>query len=207
VTPPKAQGQVSLAAGGVGSARPSGFGPSALATPANAVSAARLVLAPVVVGLVAAFGPSWTVFGLALVVAGSDLLDGWLARRQGPTRAGAFIDPLADKVGVLGVLAACAARGQISWAPVAVIGLREVWMSGYRFLRARQGISIPARPSAKAKTVLQAAVGGLCLVPPLAGHRGLLDTLLWLVAVVTVVTGIQYAADGRRRPVSGRARP
>ncbi|MCK4175972.1 CDP-alcohol phosphatidyltransferase family protein [Aciditerrimonas ferrireducens] len=200
-----AGGRVQLAAEGGRDPRPGGFGPTAVATPANAVTAARLVLAPVVVGLVAASGPSWTVFGLALAVAGSDLLDGWLARRQGPTRAGAFIDPLADKVGVLGVLAACAARGEVSWAPVAVIGARELWMSGYRFRRARQGVSIPARPSAKVKTLVQAAAGGLCLVPPLAGQRGLLDALLWLAALLTVVTGVQYALDGRRRP--GPAEP
>ena len=94
-----------------------GFGPTALATPANAVTVARLAVAPVVVVMVAVSGATWAAFVLAFVVGVTDGLDGWLARRQGPTRSGAFIDPLADKVVVVGLLAAVAARGEVTWVP------------------------------------------------------------------------------------------
>ncbi|HXW34459.1 MAG TPA: CDP-alcohol phosphatidyltransferase family protein, partial [Acidimicrobiales bacterium] len=61
------------------------FGPSALATPANAVTLARLLAAPVIVVMVALWGPSWIAFGVAFAVAATDGLDGWIARRQGTT--------------------------------------------------------------------------------------------------------------------------
>lgn len=176
----------------------SGFGPTALATPANAVTAARLLAAPVVVLMVAVAGPSWPAFAVGVLVAASDGFDGWLARRQGPTRSGAFIDPLADKVVVLGVLGAVAARGEIEWLPVALIAAREVSMSIYRWLMARRGVSIPARRSAKVKTLVQLTAGGLCLMPPLAAHHVLLDAVVWLAVALTVVSGTQYLLDGRR---------
>src|SRR3954462_12180850 len=79
-----------------------GFGPSALATPANALTAARLLLAPVVIILILDDAASWTTLAVWILVAGSDAVDGWVARRQGSTRSGAFLDPLADKALVLG---------------------------------------------------------------------------------------------------------
>lgn len=185
-------------------ARRASFGPSALATPANAVTIARLVVAPVVVVMVAVSGPTWGAFALAFLVAASDGLDGWLARRHGPTRSGAFIDPLADKVAVVGLLAALAGRGAVMWVPVLVIGLRELSMSVYRSVVGRRGISVPARPLAKAKTLVQGIVTGLCIMPPVAGHRGLLDPLLWVAAAITVVSGVQYLVDGRRAGAARR---
>jgi len=183
---------------GTGRVRVAGFGPSALATPANAVTAARLLAAPVVVVMVAVAGPSWPAFVVAFLVAASDGVDGWLARRQGPTRSGAFIDPLADKIAVLGVLAVVAARDEISWVPVAVIAAREVAMSVYRSVMGRRGVSIPARRSAKAKTVVQLLAGGLCLMPPMADHHDVLAAVVWVAVVLTVVSGVQYLVDGRR---------
>ena len=65
-------------------------------------------------------------------LAGSDFVDGWLARRQGPSASGAFLDPLADKFLVLGALAAMAALGQVTWVPVALLAIREVVITSYR---------------------------------------------------------------------------
>lgn len=191
-------GSALVGSSGTGRVRVAGFGPSALATPANAVTAARLLAAPVVVVMVAVAGPSWPAFAVAFMVAASDGVDGWLARRQGPTRSGAFIDPLADKIAVLGVLAVVAARGEISWVPVAVIAAREVAMSIYRSVMGRRGVSIPARRSAKAKTVVQLLAGGLCLMPPMAVHHNVLAAVVWVAVVLTVVSGGQYLVDGRR---------
>ena len=73
------------------------FGPSALVTPANAVTVARLLAAPVYVLMLVAWGASWINVVVGLVLAGSDGLDGYMARRHGTTRSGAFLDPLADK--------------------------------------------------------------------------------------------------------------
>ena len=67
--------------------------------------------------LVLATGPStWLLVGLWFVFSISDGLDGLLARRQGATRSGAFLDPLADKVLVLGVLVSLVAiQATVPW--------------------------------------------------------------------------------------------
>lgn len=193
---------VPVPAGSAAAPAPPGFGPTALATPANAVTAARLLATPVVVAMVAVSGPSWPALLLALAIGLTDGLDGWLARRHGPTRSGAFIDPLADKVVVISLLSAVAARGEISWAPVAVIAAREVAMSVYRSVMARQGVSIPARQLAKVKTLVQGLATALCLVPPAASHRGPLEVALWVAVGFTVASGAQYMVDGRRATVA-----
>ncbi len=188
-----------------GAGRTGGFGPTALATPANAVTVARLAATPVVIVLVALNGPSWTAFAIAVGVGLTDGLDGWLARRQGPTRSGAFIDPLADKAAVIGVLAVVAARGEVSWVPVAVIAARELAMSGYRSWVGRRGVSVPARLSAKVKTLVQGLATLACLAPPAAPHRLALDVALWVAVVPTMLSGAQYWRDGRQsaRPSGG----
>ena len=64
------------------------------------------------------------VLWIALCV--TDGIDGYFARRQGATRSGAFLDPLADKVLVLGAMAALVANDTFWWVPVAIIAVREI---------------------------------------------------------------------------------
>jgi CDP-diacylglycerol--glycerol-3-phosphate 3-phosphatidyltransferase len=145
-------------------------------------------------------GPStWALFGVWFVCSGSDGLDGYVARRQGTTRSGAFLDPLADKFLVLGVLAALASIHEVSWIPVVLIAIREVAMSIFRAYAARRGVSIPARQTAKVKTLLQDVVVGLALMPPIGEHHlGLVAGLLWVAVAITLYTGFEYLHDGRR---------
>ncbi len=177
---------------------PTTFGPSALATPANGITILRLAATPVLIVLIMLWGASWFTFVFGAVLALSDGADGWLARRQGATRSGAFLDPLADKVVVLGALFALVAKGILWWVPVALIAVREVAMSVYRSVVGRHGVSIPARGSAKVKTALQDLAIGLCLAPPLASHGTVLSIAIWAAAALTVFTGAQYLLDGRR---------
>ena len=174
------------------------FGPSALLTPANGITVLRLLATPVVIVLIMLWGASWFTFVFGGLLAMSDGIDGWVARRQGTTRSGAFLDPLADKVVVLGALVALVAKGIVWWLPVAIIAVREVAMSIYRSVVGRHGVSIPARNSAKLKTLLQDVAIGMCLAPPLATHHGLLSAAIWVATAMTVFTGGQYFLDGRR---------
>jgi CDP-diacylglycerol--glycerol-3-phosphate 3-phosphatidyltransferase len=180
--------------------RQSTFGPSALATPANVLTLARLLMTPVLVAMVVLTRPTtWTLACIWLVCAGSDGLDGYLARRQGTTRSGAFLDPLADKFLVLGVLAALASIHEVSWIPVTLIGVREVVMSVYRTYAGRRGVSIPARQTAKVKTFLQDLVVWLALIPPVGEHHiATVRALLWVAVAITLYTGFEYLHDGRR---------
>ncbi len=174
------------------------FGPSALATPANALTAARLLTTPLFIVLIASRGASWWTVAVGALVAGTDGVDGWIARRQGTTRSGAFLDPLADKVVVLSAMFLLSYEHVLPWLPVILIGAREFLMSVYRTWIGRRGVSIPARTSAKAKTLVQDLAIAACLVPPLAPHHDLQLGAIWLAATFTLVSGLQYLLDGRR---------
>jgi CDP-diacylglycerol---glycerol-3-phosphate 3-phosphatidyltransferase len=174
------------------------FGPSALLTPANVITILRLAATPLLVAMVAVSGPTWAAVVVAFCVCATDGVDGWVARRQGATTSGAFLDPLADKAVIVGTFLVLAARGEIEWAPVVLIGLREIWMSGYRSYMSRRSVSIPARKSAKLKTLVQDLALGLCLLPPLVRHGTVLEVAVWFAAALTIFTGFQYFFDGRR---------
>ena len=144
------------------------YGPTALATPANFVTVARILATPVFVLLVATRDPAWATFAVGFVIGMSDFVDGWVARRQGITRSGAFLDPLADKVLVLGGMFALVANGQFHWAPVALIASRELAISAYRSHEGSRGISVPATRVAKWKTFVQLWAIGFAVIPPIA---------------------------------------
>ena len=176
-----------------------GFGPTALATPANALTMLRVLATPVLLIMVLSGGPAWPAFALWVMVTVTDVADGVVARRQGATRSGAFLDPLADKVLVLGVMIALVANDHLWWVPVALIAVREVAISAYRSWAGRRGISIPARPWAKVKTVVQDVAVGCTLVPDTGDlWHGFVNGVLWVAVALTLVTGAQYLADGRR---------
>jgi CDP-diacylglycerol--glycerol-3-phosphate 3-phosphatidyltransferase len=177
---------------------PATYGPSALKTWANGVSVARLLVSPGLFVLIVQEGATWGVFALWTGLALTDGLDGWIARRQGTTRSGAFLDPLADKVLVLGALIALVAIGTFWWLPVAVIAVREIAVSLIRVRWGRLGRAVPATRLAKLKTLVQALAVGFALMPPFAAHAPeVANLLLWVAVVFTVVSGAQYVAAGR----------
>ena len=174
------------------------FGPSALATPANGVTVGRLLAAPFLFVMIDGTEGSWPAFILWFVLCATDGIDGFLARRHGTTRSGAFLDPLADKVLVLGAMFALVKQDVFWWLPVALIAAREIAISMYRSMAGRQGITIPARRGAKVKTVCQQFAVGFALLPWSADARWLFNTFLWIAVVLTLLTGAQYLLDARR---------
>lgn len=198
----------SAADGRTGAASPPSpaFGPSALVTPANAVTLARAAATPVLLALIAASGSSWPAAGVWVALTATDGLDGFIARRHGTTRSGAFLDPLADKLLVLGAMVTLVVTGVFWWVPVALIAGREVAISLYRSAAGRRGVSVPARRSAKVKTFVQDVAVGLALLPPAADHPLVATAALWAAVVLTLVSGAQYLADARRSPAAGGAR-
>lgn len=176
-----------------------GYGPSALATPANAITVGRMVATPFLVVLILSGGASYPLVAAWTLLAATDGADGWVARRHGTTRSGAFLDPLADKAIVLAAMAALVSIHRVWWLPVAIIGARELAISAYRSYVGRRGVSVPARPWAKVKTVLQDVAVGLALVPAAStGFRDAVATVLWAAVALTLMTGAQYLWDGRR---------
>lgn len=179
------------------------FGPGALATPANALTIARLAGTPLVMGVYVATGPAWPVVALWVFLASSDGLDGFVARRQGATRSGAFLDPLADKLLVLGMLALLAAQGTFGWLPVALIAAREVSMSAYRSMVGRRGISVPARRAGKLKALAEDVTVAVAVAPITAGDHALVGLLLWASVVLAYVSGTQYVMAALSPQASG----
>jgi CDP-diacylglycerol--glycerol-3-phosphate 3-phosphatidyltransferase len=212
MTPPTGDGDVSIGSqlggatpaggGAVAPIRPMGYGPTALATPANALTLVRLLAAPILVIMVLQRPTSWLTCGVWTGLAGTDGIDGWLARRHGTTRSGAFLDPLADKFLVLGAMFALVADHRFSWIPVTIIAFREVAISLYRIVAARHGVSVPARLLAKLKTLVQALAVGAVLLPITGRHPALAVSALWVAVVLTVVTGTQYLLDARKSPAA-----
>ena len=181
---------------------PGSFGPSALMTPANGITLGRLLATPLMVALIVAQGPSWLSVTAWFVLSCTDGIDGVLARRQGATTSGAFLDPLADKVCVLAAMATLVATGRWWFLPVAVIVGREIFQTVWRLRLAKRGISVPATKWAKVKTWLQDLSVGAALLPWTASHHLFVQTLLWGAVALTVATGVQYLRAGR----SGTAR-
>jgi CDP-diacylglycerol--glycerol-3-phosphate 3-phosphatidyltransferase len=175
----------------------SAYGPSALATPANAVTVVRLLVSPILFSMIAHDGATWAVFVLWVVLASTDGVDGWIARRHGTTRSGAFLDPLADKVLVLGAMFALVSYGRFALLPVAIITAREIFISLYRVYWSRRGLAVPARSTAKAKTVTQLFAVGFAVLPWLASTWWPADVLLWASVALALISGAQYVLDGR----------
>jgi CDP-diacylglycerol---glycerol-3-phosphate 3-phosphatidyltransferase len=175
------------------------YSPNAIVTPANAVTVARLLMAPILFSYIDGT-PSWSLFLGWFVLCATDGIDGYLARRMGTTRSGAFLDPLADKVLVLGALFALVANDVFWVVPVVVIAVRELAISLYRSYAARQGVSVPANRAAKLKTVVQQFAVAFALFPPTGNDATWIQQIvLWVGVGLTVGTGIHYFATARAR--------
>ncbi|MCQ3814230.1 MAG: CDP-alcohol phosphatidyltransferase family protein [Acidimicrobiia bacterium] len=170
--------------------------------PANLLTVTRLLFAPLLFWLVLAAqdtrGASWVVFGLGIALASTDFLDGKVARRANVvSRSGAFLDPLADKVVIIGSAFCLVAVQRYWWLPVALITARELAITVWRSRWARRGLALPARRSAKYKTLVQAAALAIAVAPPLQTQDALIAVVLWVAVVWTLVSGAQYLLDGQ----------
>ena len=171
--------------------------------PANLLTIMRLLfVAPLLFWLVLAAqdtrGVSWAAFGLGVALASTDFFDGRVARRANVvSRSGAFLDPLADKVVILGSAFCLVAVERYWWLPVTLMAVRELGITAWRSRWARHGLSLPARRSAKYKTFVQGAALAMAVMPTLQDQDTLIDAVLWTAVVWTLVSGIQYLIDGQ----------
>lgn len=175
---------------------------SALSSPANLLTIGRIAASPFLFWMILEAedtrGTSWAAFVFGWILGATDFYDGKLARRSGNvSRSGAFLDPLADKIVVLGAMVCLVMVDRYWWVPVAIIAAREWGITIWRTFWAGHGLAIPARQSAKYKTFLQGFALALAVCPWLEDAQGFISGFLWFVTVVTVVTGVQYLLDGR----------
>lgn len=168
--------------------------PSAIATWANVVTVARVLIAPLAFWMIPdGRAGSWAAFGLWFVLCSSDGVDGFLARRHGITTLGTFLDPLADKVLVLGAMFTLVSRDVFWIVPVVIIAARELSISLYRTFVGAKGVSVPASKVAKWKTVAQQMSVGFAIAPLTALDAvWLWKGLLWLSVGLALISGTQY---------------
>jgi CDP-diacylglycerol--glycerol-3-phosphate 3-phosphatidyltransferase len=188
--------------------RISRFGPSALLTPANLVTTLRFALTIPLLRIIAVDGVSWRATVGWIILACTDGLDGWLARRDGTTRSGAFLDPLADKFLVLGAMFSLVSINRFAWLPVAIIAVREIGISLYRVYWGRRGLALPASRGGKLKTLLQGLAVAAAVMPPLAtAYAWVGNILLWASVVVAVLSAVQYLWAGRSAATTSGTAP
>jgi len=174
--------------------------PHQLATWANAITVGRLLLSPLMFWAIPNDNMgSWISFTLWSALCASDGIDGYIARRHGTTSAGAFLDPLADKVLILGAMFTLVSTGVFWVVPVIIIAAREFIISIYRVLLSGRGVSVPASKMAKYKTFFQQLAVAFALFPLTAlDATWLWIGTLWIAVVLALVSGGQYLWRARR---------
>ena len=172
-----------------------------VANPANLITVARIAASPIPFAMILASrdtgGASWGAFILGWVFAATDMLDGALARRFNMvSRSGAFLDPLADKIVVLGAMFCLVAGERYGWIPVFLITLREVVITGYRSYWVRKNRAVPARTLGKYKSIVQGLALQAALFPPFVSADAFVQLMLWIAVGFTLYSGLLYLLDG-----------
>lgn len=142
----------------------------------------------------------------------TDMLDGKIARKRNLiTTFGKFLDPLADKILVIAALAVFVEipEIQMSAVPLVIIITREFMVSGMRLLAAEDGVVIAAGIWGKLKTAFtMVAIVVILLYLVIFCDLGLgsgiqefvrtwvLDSLIWISAALTVISGVVYMKNG-----------
>ncbi len=170
------------------------------ATWANAITVGRLLLSPLMFWAIPNDDMgSWISFVFWSVLCASDGIDGYIARRHGTTSSGAFLDPLADKVLILGAMFTLVSTGVFWVIPVIIIAAREFIISIYRVLVSGRGSSVPASKMAKYKTVFQQLAVAFALLPLTAlDATWLWNGCLWIAVVLALISGGQYLWKARQ---------
>lgn len=176
---------------------------------ANLITVVRILVAPVSVWLVVmddgADGVARWFAGLLFVAAiATDGIDGAVARRRNLiTNTGILLDPIADKVLIVGALGALWWVGELPLWVVLVIVVRELGITVFRFVALSDRV-IPASRGGKLKTIVQAVTLSSWLIPTWVILGSWVFVLNWVlmavVVVITTWTGVDYLVKGLKAP-------
>ena len=172
----------------------------------NLITLSRIVTIPFIVGifyfpddLISFTAKNVTATALFIFAAVTDWLDGYLARKLNQMSAfGAFLDPVADKLFVVGALVILLFLGRVDPLVALIIIGREIAISALREWMAQIGASrsVAVHMVGKVKTVVQ-----MIAIPFLLYHGvlfKLIDTQLWgtvliiASAVLTIWSMVYY---------------
>jgi CDP-diacylglycerol--glycerol-3-phosphate 3-phosphatidyltransferase len=172
----------------------------------NQITLLRIVLVPLIVGVfylpdawLSQPGKNLVATAIFIFAAVTDWLDGYLARRLNQVSAfGAFFDPVADKLAVVGALIVLLHLGRVDMVVGLIIIGREIAISALREWMAQlgQAKSVAVAYIGKVKTVLQ-----MVAIPLLLYEDTLFDVvechalgtvLIYIAALLTVVSMLYY---------------
>ncbi len=193
--------------------------PPRLVNIANILTMFRIVLVPVVLVLILLLEPEpggqswirweiepppghnllWSILACILFVIASltDILDGYLARKYNLiTNFGKLLDPLADKLLVVGAMVMLVEKNRLpGWMAVVIIA-RELAITSLRSVAGAEGVVIAASPLGKWKTIFQIfSISAIILYY----HIGWVNfyimgiTVFLLAVVLTVWSGVDYS--------------
>lgn len=158
----------------------------------NAVTLSRLLGLPLLFWVLAAPTPNhrWIALAIFIGVAATDWLDGFLARRLNQvTDFGKVLDPLVDKLLVVGPLLILIELGQLPAWGVFLILARELFIAGWRVSQASVS---GANLLGKLKTVSQIVAIAFLLAP--LPEMWTLPSLVafWVSVGLTLLSGVSY---------------
>jgi CDP-diacylglycerol--glycerol-3-phosphate 3-phosphatidyltransferase len=173
----------------------------------NVLTLLRILLIPVLlVVLLGEFEEGDLVAAVIFAVASlTDAFDGWYARRRGSvTTFGKLMDPIADKLMVIGALLALVSLDRLAaWVAMVIIA-RELAVTVTRMQATQQGVVIPANWWGKAKTIVQVIT--IFFVIALDPTPAWVDALVYVMVTITVISGIDYFFGLRRQLEAARER-
>ena len=152
------------------------------------------------------------IFSIASI---TDAIDGHHARKNNQiTNFGKFLDPIADKILTTAALLAFMSMGLCNIWIVMLVLTREFAIASVRMVAATNGVVIPANVWGKIKTVSQMVFtilimllgevyfvvesSNVALFAKLPDLSLISNGLLWITAILTVVSGIIYLYDSRK---------
>lgn len=166
----------------------------------NLLTVLRIMLVPVLVVALLGNTPAGDVLAAVVFAAASltDFVDGYLARsRNSVTTFGKLMDPLADKLLVVGALLSLVSLHRLEGWVAMVIIARELAVTVLRIGATQTGVVMSASTFGKAKTCLQ--IAAILAVIAVHGSPLWVSALVYAAVAVTVLSGFDYFFGLRRR--------
>lgn len=167
----------------------------------NTLTVVRILLVPLMVYLLWTEPTVWgnrvacAIFVGAMI---TDIVDGYLARKWNlVSPAGAYLDPMADKLMVTTVLIMLIPLGRVGAGLVSLLLCRELAITGLRGIASQEGIHLPADTWGKTKTAYQSTGIGMLLwhdsIWGINVHSAGIVTL-WIGTFFSLLSAWQYFA-------------
>lgn len=171
----------------------------------NIISISRILLMPIIIFLMGqksstAFLATVIIFTFAAL---TDFWDGLIARYLGvSSKFGAFIDPLADKFLILGVLGAFVYNNILPLSLFLIFAMRDIFMTVLRSIVNKANLEWKTSKLAKWKTFLQLLIlyGGFGVIGsqvnffaiPIIFIQNLFLLMTWIIALITLYSALDY---------------